>query len=108
MTCLLTTYQPIALGRASKRNPSMSENQRQTVLYTQSGCVESAKVRSWLTDRGISFTERDASTDPDAAAALVAAGTFATPLLMVGEKKVLGFRPDALFTALDGNPDSDP
>ncbi len=69
-------------------------------LYTQAGCAESAKVRSWLADRGVTFTERDASSDPDAATALYATGTFATPLLVVGEEKVLGFRPEALAAVL--------
>ena len=70
------------------------------VLFTQAGCAESARVRGWLADRGIPFTERDPSADPEAACELYATGTFATPLLVVGDAKVLGFRPrelDALF-----------
>ena len=66
------------------------------ILYTQAGCAESAMVRSWLVDRGIAFTEREASADPEAALALAATGTFATPLLVFGEANVLGFRPEAL------------
>ena len=66
------------------------------ILYTQAGCGESAKVRAWLTERGIAFAERDASADPAAARELSATGTFATPLLVVGERKVLGFRPREL------------
>ncbi len=73
---------------------------RQATLYTQAGCAESAKVRAWLTDRGIAFTERDASSDPEAARALYATGTFATPLLVVGATKLLGFRPEALAALL--------
>ena len=69
------------------------------VLYTQAGCAESAKVRAWLSDQGIAFAERDASADPTAAWELYATGTFATPLLVVGNEKVLGFRPRA-FGAL--------
>ena len=66
------------------------------ILYGQAGCGESAAVRAWLDRRGIAFVERDAGDDPDAAAALAATGTFATPLLVVGDERVLGFRPDAL------------
>ena len=73
---------------------------QQVTLYTQAGCAESAKVRSWLADHGITFTERDASGDPDAARALNATGTFATPLLVVGEEKVLGFRPREMSVIL--------
>lgn len=71
------------------------------ILYTQAGCAESAKVRSWLTDQGIPFDERDASADPQAAAALAATDTFATPLLVIGDERVLGFREQALAALLD-------
>ncbi len=77
------------------------------ILYTQAGCAESAKVRAWLVDHGIAFTERDASTDPDAARALYATGTFATPLLVVGAEKVLGLRPEALAAVLDRRRESE-
>ena len=70
------------------------------ILYTQAGCAESAKVRSWLADHEVAFIERDAGGDPDAAQALTATGTFATPLLVVGGEKVLGFRPEELTEAL--------
>jgi hypothetical protein len=70
------------------------------ILYTQAGCAESARVRSWLSDRGIAFTERSASTDLAAARELYATGLFATPLLVVGDETVLGYRPRALADAL--------
>ena len=70
------------------------------VLYTQAGCAESAKVRAWLAERRIPFTERDAGGDPEAARALAATGTFATPLLVIGGEQVLGFRPEELTEAL--------
>ncbi len=70
------------------------------VLYTQTGCAESTRVRDWLTERDVAFTERDVSHDLASAEALYATGVFATPLLLVGERRVLGFRPDALAAAL--------
>ncbi len=73
-------------------------------LYTQAGCAESGKVRAWLADRGVAFTERDASGDLDAARALYATGTFATPLLVVGAEAVLGFHPQKLAAALADGP----
>jgi len=74
------------------------------ILYTQAGCAESAKVRAWLMDHGISFIERDASTDPDAAEALAATGTFAAPLLVIGDNRVLGFREQEISALLsDGD-----
>ena len=70
------------------------------LLYTQPGCADSAQVRAWLTARGVAFTERNVGTDLDAAQALAATGLFATPLLVVGQEKVLGFRPERLAAAL--------
>ena len=72
------------------------------ILYTQTGCAESARVRAWLADHGIAFVERDVTADPDAARALYATGTFATPLLVVGNRTVLGFRPDEIAASLSG------
>lgn len=70
------------------------------VLYTQVGCADSANVRAWLADHGIAFTERAVNDDPEAAQALAATGTFATPLLVIGKDQVLGFRPQALARML--------
>jgi glutaredoxin-like protein NrdH len=82
----------------------MPEPSAQLVLYTQAGCADSRKVRSWLTERGAPFTERDVSTDPDAAEALASTGIFATPLLVLGDTKVLGYRPNTLCAALTCQP----
>lgn len=78
----------------------MPDAPAEPILYTQVGCAETAKVRAWLMDHGVSFIERDAGSDPDAAQALAATGTFATLLLVIGETTVLGFQPDALAVAL--------
>lgn len=70
------------------------------VLYTASGCDESPKVRAWLTTRGMAFVERSVSDDAEAAMTLYRTGTFATPLLVVAGRTVLGYRPDAIAAAL--------
>lgn len=70
------------------------------ILYTQSGCAETAQVRTWLAQHDIAFRERNVSRDPRAAQDLVTTGIFATPLLVVGEDRVLGFRPEALARVL--------
>ena len=70
------------------------------ILYTQAGCGDSARVRAWLTARDIPFLERNVTRDLDAARALYATGIFATPLLVVGDQNVLGFRESDLTAAL--------
>jgi glutaredoxin len=69
-------------------------------LYTQTGCAESARVRAWLIQQRISFVDRDVTHDVAAVQELAATGIFATPLLVVGGQRVLGFRTGALRTAL--------
>jgi glutaredoxin len=70
------------------------------VLYTQTGCADSRKVRDWLSERGVAFVERNVTGDLDAANELLATGTFATPLFVVDDEQVFGFRPDNLAAAL--------
>jgi glutaredoxin len=78
----------------------MPDNPAEPILYSQTGCAQSAKVRAWLSEHGIRFIERDAGADSEAAQALAATGTFATPLLDIGSSQVLGFRPAALAALL--------
>jgi hypothetical protein len=80
----------------------MREAPAEPILYTQAGCAASASVRTWLVAHGVSFTERDAGSDPDAARALVATGAFATPLLVIGDDRVLVFQEQALGALLSG------
>ena len=69
-------------------------------LYSQPGCVDSGKVRQLLRAHGVPFVERDVSRDAEAAAALARTGIFATPLLMIGERTVFGYRAAAIEAAL--------
>ena len=66
------------------------------VLFTQTGCADSRKVRDWLSAHDVAFVERNVSGDAAAAHDLIATGIFATPLLVIGDEQVLGFRPDKL------------
>jgi glutaredoxin len=70
------------------------------VLFTQTGCADSRKVRDWLTAHGVTFVERNVTGDVTSAKDLLATGIFATPLLVVGDEQVLGFRPTTLAAVL--------
>ncbi len=80
----------------------MSGQGTQIILYTHHGCADSRRVGEWLTERGVAFVERTVTGDPDAAQELLTTGIFATPLVMVGDKRVLGYRPQKLAAALVG------
>lgn len=70
-------------------------------LYTQTHCADSARLGGWLRERGIPFAERNVTDDPEAMAELAAHKIFATPLLVVGDRTVLGFRPEAVEAVLN-------
>ncbi len=75
------------------------------ILFTQTDCEDSAaegqQVRAWLIQQDIPFTERNVTGDLEAAQALYETGVFATPLLLVDNVKVLGFRARELTQVLD-------
>ncbi len=75
------------------------------ILFTQTDCEDSAaegqQVRAWLIQQDIPFTERNVTGDLEAAQALYETGVFATPLLLVNNVKVLGFRAGELTQVLD-------
>ena len=75
------------------------------ILYTQTGCVDSGRVRSWLVEHGIPFTERNVTGNPEVAQALYQTGLFGTPLLVAGERKVFGFHPAHLAAFFDDETD---
>lgn len=75
------------------------------VLYTQTGCADSAQVRAWLQQHQIVFVERNVSVDPAAMVELAHQQVFATPLLVVGDQQIFGFQPAelaAIFPCLTG------
>jgi glutaredoxin len=48
-------------------------------------------VKEFLSQKGISFTERDVSQDEQALAELEALGVMATPATLIGDQVVVGF-----------------
>jgi glutaredoxin len=76
------------------------------ILYTQTACGDSARVRAWLTERQIEFSEKNVTEDADAMAELASLRVFMTPTLLVGERRVAGYRP-AQFEELFESADTD-
>ena len=70
------------------------------VIYTQSGCADSARVRDWLIRRGIPFHEHNVTDDPAAMQELASRRVFATPLVVIGERQILGYQSGEFEAAL--------
>ena len=49
------------------------------------------KVKEFLSQRGIPFTERNIAQDPEAMSELEALGVMTTPVTVIGEELVIGF-----------------
>ena len=78
-------------------NPSAANP---VTLFTQRGCADSARVRACLAAGGVPFAERNVTGDVDAARALLATGLFGTPVVVAGERLVVGARLPELVAAL--------
>ncbi len=70
------------------------------VLFSQDGCADSARVRACFRVSGVPFVERNVTGDEEAAAALLATGVFATPVVIAGGQPLVGGRLPALADAL--------
>ncbi|MBI4307987.1 MAG: glutaredoxin family protein [Chloroflexi bacterium] len=57
-------------------------------------------VKVYLSQRGIPFTERNVSLDPQAKQNLMKLGYQSTPVTFIGDQKVIGFNPMRLQAAL--------
>jgi glutaredoxin len=69
------------------------------ILYTQNGCAASKQARDWLVEHSVPFVERNVSGDAAIALELAATGIFATPLLVIGDVQIFGFKPDNYLLA---------
>jgi glutaredoxin len=64
---------------------------RTIVVYTQPGCLFCDKVKAFLRQRGVAFTEKDVMGDEQAFSELEAKGFFATPVTVIDGQAVVGF-----------------
>ena len=63
---------------------------RSLLLYAQTSCADSARIRMWLAQHGVAFVERNVTGNPAVAHELPATGGFATPLLFVWGRQGAG------------------
>ena len=57
-------------------------------------------VKVYLSQKGIPFTEKNVSLDPQAKEELVKLGYQSTPISVIGDQRVIGFNPMRLQAAL--------
>ena len=92
-TATTTAALPFALQAPARNFP--------VTLYSGPGCSGCDSARTFLSARGIPFTEKIVKTSEDAIVFKVETGEAGIPVVMVGKTKQLGFDIAALGSALD-------
>ncbi len=73
------------------------QQQHRVIVFTQPDCPPCRWVKSFLSDKGVEFEERDISLDPQAVHDLVNKyESRSTPTLVIGEQVFIGFDPEQL------------
>ncbi len=70
----------------------MSDRLPDIVVYTQPHCASCKEMARFLEDRGVPFTVRDVSKDPEALEEITSRGYMSTPVTRIGDHWVAGFR----------------
>lgn len=76
---------------------------KKVIVYSQPGCVPCRRMKEFLSQKKIEFTERDVSTDEAALQELVGLGYMTTPVIVVDGEAIAGFDSIRLESLLLGN-----
>ncbi|MGN6831164.1 glutaredoxin family protein [Paucibacter sp. M5-1] len=72
----------------------------QVVVYGTASCSFCKSTRRYLSERGIRFVDRDVQKSTAAASAYASLGGGGVPLVVIGERLIRGYHPDAFESAL--------
>jgi glutaredoxin len=73
---------------------------KNVVMYTTSHCPACKAAKQYLAQKGVPYQEIDVETSRDGLAAFQKLGGHGVPLILVGDKRMEGFSPQALDAAL--------
>jgi len=77
------------------------ENQKEVTVYSTPTCPYCVMVKAFLKEKGIDYHDIDVSTDEEAAREMVEkTGQMGVPVIMIGEKVIVGFDQEAIMKAL--------
>jgi len=71
------------------------------VVYTSNTCPYCTLAKNYLTEKGISYTEKNVQTDKEARKELMARGHMGVPVILVGENEIVGFDKEKLDELLE-------
>ncbi len=85
--------------RDKARDAQPSTNGRQVVIYTTPTCPACKAAKEYMNSKGISYQEVNVEQSPGAEE-FQRMGCHAVPVIVVGDKQMVGFNPDALQAML--------
>lgn len=78
-------------------------NVEQAIVYTSTNCPHCKQVKSFLTEKGISFEERNVETNEEFAQQVYDMGMRAVPVTLIGDFKIVGMNKLQFDKALAAN-----
>ena len=102
-------FSPKGLETSEGQGAQVATASEPVVLYTAPGCGHCDRARSWFTQKGIPFSEKDVHSDPSAASEILALGQAqgihesvlsSVPLINVKGRLLVGFDPRQVEAAL--------
>jgi glutaredoxin-like YruB-family protein len=70
---------------------------KKVLIYTLPTCHFCQQAKEYFKEKGIEYEEKDVSSDEAAQKEMVdKSGAFATPVIDIGGKIIIGFRPDKI------------
>jgi len=73
----------------------------EVIVYTSSTCPYCTLAKNHLTEKGVSYVEKNVSTDKDARKELMAMGHMGVPVVVINGQEIVGFDKEKIDTLLD-------
>lgn len=61
------------------------------LIYTSSTCPYCVAAKEYLNEKGVSYTEKNITTDPSARKELMSMGHMGVPVIIIDGEEVVGF-----------------
>ncbi len=73
----------------------------EVIVYTSNTCPYCTLAKNYLSEKGVSYTEKNVQTDKEARKELMAMGHMGVPVLVVNGEEIVGFDKEKLDDLLD-------
>ncbi|WP_422486775.1 glutaredoxin family protein [Gudongella sp. DL1XJH-153] len=73
----------------------------EVIVYTSSTCPYCTLAKNHLSEKGVSYVEKNVSTDKDARKELMAMGHMGVPVVVIDGQEIVGFDKEKIDTLLD-------